>query len=147
MTQELENQILVVAGERKAYDKVCAAKKISYQDWQDANSILLSGLLETEQKVKDAEALLRELTLKAFAETGNKAPAVGVGVREVTTYSYDNVEALAWAKEHGLCLKLDDNAFKKQVKISPLPFVTSSTEAQATISQDLRLRNEVRDGI
>lgn len=136
---ELEEQIKVVAEARRDALKLSNEKKRAHDKWETENSEMLSEVSATAVIVSMAEDLLRELTLKAYVETGNKAPAVGVGIRDITTYSYDVAEALAWAKEHKLCLKLDDNAFKKQVKATPkdLPFVTSKTEPQATIAQDL----------
>ena len=138
---QLEEQIKVVAEERRAYDRACDAKKISYQDWQDANSLLLSSLLETELKVKGTEAKLRELTLQAYSETGNKAPAVGVGIREVTKMEYDPKEAYTWATEHTMALKLDVAAFEKYVKLEPqnYHFVAVSQEPIATIATKLEV--------
>lgn len=139
MTQELEAQIKVVAEARGVLQYLKLSKVAAYTNWEAEAwfKALLDELYDASARVVGAEDKLRDLTLQAFADTGNKAPAVGVGIREVTTYSYDNVEALVWAKEHDLCLKLDDTAFKKQVKVSPLPFVTATTEPQATIAQDL----------
>ena len=139
MPEELLAQIKVVAEERKAYDRICNAKKISYQDWQDANITLLSSLLETEQRVKDAETLLRELTLKAYAETGEKAPAPGVGIREVTILTYDGKVAFDWAKAHKMALKLDVSAFEKIVKADTPDFVKVTTEPKATIATELKV--------
>ena len=140
MEQKLESQIKVVA---EARDRLQWAKT-TVQDmrdiWERRYADELSEMSSASLQVAEAEALLRELTLQAYAETGNKAPAVGVGVREVTTYFYDPTEALTWAKEHSLCLKLDVEAFKKQVKVSPLPFVTATTEPQATIATELEIK-------
>ena len=136
---ELEKQIKVVVEARRAYDRGCDAKKITYQDWQDANSTLLSCLLETEQRVKDAETLLRELTLQAYAETGNKTPAVGVGIRERTVLTYDGKVAFDWAKAHKMALKLDTRAFEKIAKADTPDFVKITTEPQATIATELKV--------
>lgn len=134
---ELEEQIKVVAEARDRLQWAKATVQDMRDIWERKYADELSAMSSASLQVAEAEATLRDLTLKAYTKTGSKSPAVGVGIKEVTTYSYDNAEALAWAKEHSLCLKLDDTAFKKQVKISPLPFVTSTTEPQATIAQDL----------
>ena len=45
--------------------------------------------------------------------------------------------ALKWAIEHKLALQLDKKAFEGIAKQSPLDFVTSTTEIQATIASVL----------
>ncbi|KKM97315.1 hypothetical protein LCGC14_1169370 [marine sediment metagenome] len=139
MTQ-LEEQIKVVMETRQYSKKMAGQRTAMYNSFMEENANFFGDVATAASVVSEAEALLRELTLKAYTETGSKNPAVGVGIREVTTYSYDSVVALAWGMEHGLCLKLDDTAFKKQVKISPLPFVTATTEPQATIATDLEIK-------
>ena len=134
---ELEEQIKVVAQARKVAEVEAQAKKIAYEQWEEDHSIMLGMVAESKQAVTDAEALLRELTLKAYKETGDKHPAKGVDIREVTTYSYNEDEALKWAIEHKMALKLDKDKFKNHVKADPPNFVTVSQEPQATISSNL----------
>ena len=136
--KDIEKQINLVVEERKAYDRGCAAKKISYQDWQDANNTLLSSLIETEQRVKDAETQLREMAVATFVETGEKQVAPGIGIREVTKYSYSENEALKWTIEHKMALMLDVTKFKSHVKADPPDFVLITTEPQATIATELK---------
>ena len=108
---------------------------------------MLDEVAITAQFVSDYEAQLRALTLQAYAETGNKTPAPGVAVREVTKLSYNLQEALDWAIEHKMALKLDTPAFERIAKASPLPLVTVSQEPQATIASDLNKCLELRGAI
>lgn len=85
----------------------------------------------------DEENELRDRTLKAYAETGDKAPAEGVGIREVTKLEYDTKVAFDWAVEHTMAIKLDVSAFEKIAKVSPPNFVTVFQEPQATIATNL----------
>ena len=89
------------------------------------------------KNLEQAEAKLREITLAAYAETGNKTPAPGVGIREAAKLVYDERDALGWAKEHHLALQLDRKAFEKIAKADKLDCVEYLTEIVATIATDL----------
>jgi len=139
MLEQLKDQILVVVEARDDANLATSIREVSYQKWVKANE----GLLNTESLAKldrdTAEAKLRELTLQAYAETGDKAPMVGVGIREVTKLDYDKTVAFKWATEHVMALKLDTTAFEKIVKASPLDFVFQYLEPQATIATQLEV--------
>lgn len=133
----LREQIKVVAEARQALSIAVDAKKLLHDEWENQNIELLNDVARKITVTADAEALLRELTLQTYAETGNKAPAVGVGIRVRTILSYLASDALSWAIEHKLALKLDSSTFEKIAKTSNLPFVTISEEPQATIATEL----------
>ncbi len=134
---ELEEQIKVVATARKLAQEKADVWKVARTTWEEANKGLLDEAMQTSQFVQVAETILRELTLQAYAQTGNKAPAGGVGIREVTKLEYDNAIAFRWAIEHSMALKLDTNSFEKIAKASPLDFVKTTLQPQATIATDL----------
>ena len=137
MTTQLEGQIKVVAEARGRIAQLREEKNLALSMWENENKELLRHLDTTAEAVNVAEAWLRTLTLQAYNETGNKAPAVGVGIREVTKLTYGPREALTWATDHRMALKLDVSAFEKIVKVSPLDFVTITQEPQATIATNL----------
>lgn len=137
--EQLKAQIKVVAEARETARVFKERKESAYTDWETQNRALLDDNAFANQQVIDVETKLRELTLKAYAETGNKAPVEGVGIREVTKLDYDVREAYKWALEHSLALKLDTSAFEKIAKSSPLGFVTTFTEPQATIATQLEV--------
>lgn len=137
MIEQLQEQIKVVAKARRIYNGACLAKKLSYDKWVDDNVGLIASVVEVEERVREAEASLRELTLQAYAETGDKAPAEGVGIREVTKLGYDGRVAFDWAKSHKMALQLDKRAFEKIAKADPMDFVKITTEPQATIATNL----------
>ena len=134
---ELEKQIEFVAAARRVARDKLDQKKASLAKWEEVNQDLLKDVLMAADVVSTAENQLREFTLQAYAETGNKAPAVGVGIREVTKLEYDNKEAFNWAIGHEMALKLDSRAFEKIAKASPLDFVKTYQEPQATIATNL----------
>lgn len=143
-TISLLDQIKVVAEARsnaKAYNE---EKKKIYEEVEEKHASLFADAFNANQIVGEAETLLRELTIKAYNETGSKQPALGVNIRETTKLNYDPKEALKWAMEHQIALSLDKKSFEGFAKATPLDFVEVTTEAQATIATDL---NKVLEGI
>ena len=139
---ELIEQIKVVAEARRKAQGLSEAKKSSLDRWEQDNLRLLSEVASATEQVGEAEAKLRELTLQAYEETGDKAPAPGVGIREVTKLEYDQRKAFEWALEHKIVLKLDVSAFEKMAKMASETrpsFVTIFTEPQAIIATNLEV--------
>ena len=137
MIEELEQQIKVVAQARLNKEFLAGLKAKAMIEWETQHSGLLDDLGNNASFLTEAETRLRELTLEAYRETGNKTPCQGVAVREVTKLDYDPLVALGWATDHRIMLKLDIPAFEKYVKALPLEFVQIRQEPHATISQDL----------
>jgi len=136
MTEELKAQIKVVVGARQAAVKASEAKNVAFKDWKANNQALFDDADETSFAQDMAEEKLRELTLKAYAETGNKAPVPGVGIR------INQKVALDWAKAHKMALSLDKRAFEKMAKAGPETkpdFVKIIEEPQATIATNLEV--------
>lgn len=131
-------QINAVVDARIELAYLAAAKKELTEKWDADNRTLLDSIASAKEMVVGGESALRELAIQEYNDTGIKALAEGVGVREVTNYEYDPAEALEWAVEHKMALKLDETAFKKIVKATPLPFVNATIKPQATIAPDLK---------
>jgi len=134
---ELENQIKVVAQARKLAKEAVEAKISAYSEWEMANRNLIDNVTQTSEFASAAETVLRDLTIQVYQATGNKAPAFGVGIRELTKLEYDPKEALKWAMSHQIALSLDKKSFEGFAKATPLEFVKVNVEAQATIATDL----------
>ena len=140
-TSGLKAQINEVVEARGKAREASCQRVAEYNKWLEANQSLFDNEKSTKCDQDLAEIKLRELTLQAYAETGNKAPEVGVGIREVTKLDYDSKEAFNWAMEHKMAVKLDVSAFEKIVKVASETrpaFVTVSQEPQATIATDLQ---------
>ena len=137
MFEQLREQVGIVARARGETQKAIEMKNSSYQKWLEANQSLLDNESDTKNVCQKAESTLRELTLQAYAATGNKAPVDGVGIREVTKLEYDTKVAFNWAVEHSMALKLDTSGFEKIAKVSPPEFVRIFQEPQATIATNL----------
>ena len=137
MTDKLKEQIKLVVEARSTKVQLDQLKTERYSQWEYENHDLLLEISEARDRVGDVEERLRELTLQAYADTGNKAPAPGLGIRERTVLTYENKVALDWAKAHKMAIQLDKKAFEKIAKADPPSFVTISTEPQATIATNL----------
>ncbi len=136
---DLENQVRVVAEARQIRDEVVNAKKEAQEKWATDHQAMLDEVDRISMIASNEEATLRDLTLQAYAETGNKAPAEGVGIRERVVLTYDGKVAFDWAKSHKMALQLDKRAFEKIVKADTPDFVKVSTEAIATIATELKV--------
>ena len=136
--QELKAQIAVVAETRKQALAITVALNAGrsqvLSQWEEQNHIALVQAKLAGETRDAAEAKLRAMTLEAYLETGNKAPAPGIGIRILTKLDYKTETAFEWAVNHRLALKLDVPAFEKIAKASPLEFVSLREEPQATIA-------------
>ena len=137
--QQLKEQIRVVAGARETTRKAVEERNRLLAEWTETNKEVFTRASDASLLMGEAEEKLRELTLQAYAETGDKAPVIGVGIRERTVLTYDNKVAFDWAKAHKMALKLDTSAFEKIAKASPPEFVKITTEPQATIATQLEV--------
>ena len=133
----IRDQIRRVHLARQRAELARASVDLSKQVWEDDNKALIADSRDAAEGVTVAEAALREMALLAYAETGNKAPAPGVGIRVVARLDYDLRAALAWAKEHDMALSLDKRAFEKIADVQEIACVRKSEEATATIAGDL----------
>ena len=140
MANGLEQQIGLVAKLRQDAQKASEAKILARVTWENENRLLLDLAVSTAKMVEEAETRLREMTLAVYASTGNKAPAIGVGIREITKLEYNPKVAFTWATEHNMALKLDTSAFEKIAKVSPPEFVRVYTEPIATIASILDIQ-------
>ena len=139
MIEQLKEQIKVVVETRCKAQTLKEMVSELRTEWEKYNAQTLDNLTQAGADVAAEEAKLRELTLQAYAETGNKAPVPGVGIREMTKLEYDEKVAFDWAKAHKMALKLDTKAFEKIAKADTPDFVKIITEPQATIATQLEI--------
>ena len=137
----MEAQIQRVRELRNTVAELQAQRAKLENEFHLANDELFVDLATAKKECDEAEQVLRDMTIKAYEETGNKAPAVGVGTRVVTKLLYDVGKAFEWAKQHGLALKLDTAAFEKIAKADKPDFVAVEESPQATIATDLNKEN------
>lgn len=135
--KELKEQINAVVEARVAVKEATELRASEYQKWLKTNQHLFDFENNAKFDCQEAEATLRNLALETYAVTGDKAVALGIGIRVKTVLNYEDKEAMSWAMEHKLALKLDFSAFEKIAKTSNLMFVTITEEPQATIATEL----------
>jgi len=135
----LERQIEAVRDFRAKLAQEKTILDTSREEWYAQNSEQIIYVEHIKHELELSEAALREATLSAYEETGNKKPAPGVGIREAKKVIYEKPDALAWAKDHGVCLDLDHKAFEALAKSCDgrdMPCEVK-VEAQATIAREL----------
>lgn len=122
---------------------LCDARKAELAAKKEAfdreNAALISAMAADADSLARAEDGLRRMALAAYAATGSKHPAPGVGIRVSKVTRYMDEAAIAWAIDHGhnSLLKLDSRKFEKVALELGLDFVEFSEVAQATLARDL----------
>jgi hypothetical protein len=137
MIEKLLEQIKAVSQARDIVAKAKSDYEQAFNEWQESNQQLIEFRQRAVEVQNEAEVKLRELTIQAYQETGDKKPAPGVGIREITKLNYDSDQAFKWALEHKIALTLDRKNFEQIAKSSPPDFVEVSMDIQATIATDL----------
>jgi hypothetical protein len=138
MYEEIKEQIKVVVEARQNVGATAKAVSEARILWEEENKVIIQDSLNASIACMEAEAKLRELTLNAFNQTGDKTLIPGVKIRMLTKFEYDPRMAFKWAIEHSMALSLDTRAFEKIAKASPPDFVTVNQVPQATIATELK---------
>lgn len=111
-----------------------AAIEALQNEWNNANAELVQEHADAVTSASTAETALRQGIVEAFRETGSKQLGGGLSVRVNKRLVYDDKRALAWAKEHGLCLALDKKAFEKIAAVDQPDFVAVEESPVAVIA-------------
>ena len=136
---ELKERINEVVQARQQLKVALEKRHESYSAWEEANMVILDNESNARTVCQGLEAELREATIADYALTGNKSPEVGLGIRVKTCLAYEGKDAMEWAVEHKLALRLDTSSFEKIAKTNNLPFVTITEEPSATIATELQV--------
>lgn len=81
--------------------------------WKDEHQPLRELVDAAAEELRKADGKVRVMTIAAFRATGEKRPAVGVSIRVGQRASYPEDEALAWARQTGIALKVDERALER----------------------------------
>ena len=135
----IHEHVLRVQGARSTVAGLKGEVEQLKRDFDRRNAAILEALEDARNALVDDERVLRALAVELFALTGNKAPAPGVGIREVSRAEYDPEQALGWAVEKRMFVLLDRTNFERFAKSVPaqVPFVKIIRQPEATISPDL----------
>ena len=142
----LREKLLDVHSLRVKHGRICAVRLLAEADFKEKHAHVYQAEAQAAQDLAEAQDAVRLLALAAY-DGENKAVTPGVAIREVTEYDYTDDEAYAWAKNHGLCLKLDAKAFKDVCRVDRArpSFVGVRIVPTATIAQDLGKALRVED--
>jgi len=135
----LEAQIAKVRDIRATYSGEKSKLDAAYNQWLTINKDAFLCLDSLKESLIIEEETLREMTIIAYQETGNKKPAPGVSVRMTKKAEYNATEALLWAKKHDACLSLDEKAYKTALIAGIFADAPGRVveEPQATIAKEL----------
>ncbi len=105
--------------------------------WEEQNADLVSEARELKTRLTEEELRLRDMTVAEYRATGKKKPTEGVGVRLSIDVVYEEAKAFEWARDNGLCLALDNKAFRALALHQDFDFVQRLQTAAGTIATDL----------
>lgn len=123
-------------------DKKLADEKLQATSQYAIVQAIHDDISAMNQSVSTLRDEINQLTLLAYATTGNKKPAPGVGIRVSKSLAYDELKARDYCVNNLVeALKLDKRAFEKYAngvsEVKPLDFVTIIEIPSATIATDL----------
>ena len=133
----LQGQIRQVAAQRHLVCQLTDEYDRERKAWQESHAELCESYDTAKADLMEQEQTLRDTVVPVYQQTGNKAPAPGVGVRIITELAYEPAQALDWAKSHEMALALDKRAFESIAKVQCLEFVRRVMVPQATIATNL----------
>lgn len=138
----LADQIAAVIAARTRAAEATGLLSQARNQWELEHKAELDAARVAREDLQDAEENLRVAATRMWlaSDRTTKTLAPGVGIREITRYAFHPDHAFAWAKEHGMCLQLDEKAFKKVADAGAVPatVVTIYTEPVATLATELR---------
>lgn len=121
-----------------------AANKIALEEFIKTRSTDMADENIIKLDICELESLIKGLAVEAYKKDPaiGKKPFAGIGIQESTKteYQYSVAEALKWAMQKEICIRLDDKAFEAICATPAKPdFVDVSTETtvKATIATDL----------
>jgi hypothetical protein len=96
------------------------------------------SLIERIAKLKGE---VEDEAITEFNKTQEKKLLGGIGIRQTKVFTYDENEALQWAKKSGLCLTLDKKSFEKIASVQKLTLVTETIIPKVTFPKKIQLED------
>jgi len=129
-TVEKLKEITVSLNEKKELLKQLQEK------FNNENKTLLEEIVSLNTQLEEQTAIVKYDAIEDFKVNGVKKLVGGIGIRETKDISYNETEALKWAKEKDLFITLDKKAFEKNAESLNLEFVKVNKVVQATIPKE-----------
>ena len=134
---DIKKTMQTLKNQRDTYTDVSEMLRQRQDLFNNQNAELINSRLEIQKEIFELETKAREFALEQFEVTKN--PKIGYGLKIVqrTQCEYDDAEALTWAINCGLALKLDTTKFKKIAEVEKLNFVTFDKKPSCNIDSNI----------
>ncbi|MEW6095063.1 MAG: hypothetical protein AB1567_00860 [bacterium] len=112
------------------------------RQFEEENGELILALNSFQAGLEEKKQEIKIIAEEEFKITGQKKLLGGIGIREGINLIYDSDKAFAWAKEHSLCLQLDQKTFEKIAKETLIDFVSRETKITVTFPAKIQIEEE-----
>lgn len=145
MTEKgLKEQMKTVRDLRIKTAELKERKKRLLEAFEKENEELFLAVKMESETLVAAEEYARALAIVEFDQTGEKQLYAGIVIKQMSRLRYLESTAMAWAKEHGMALKLDVKAFEKIAKADKVYFVYYDTENTAALPKEIKIEGETQ---
>ena len=129
-------ELKVLRDNELEYNTILTGLQISFAE---KHKNMIHSMATIKEAIGKLEASIKTKALNQYEEDGEKKLAFGVGIQVKKDVLFDDDLAFAWAKETGLCLKLDLSAFKKIAKVQKIKWTYIGDRTIATIPTDIKI--------
>lgn len=119
-------------------NQVMESLAIKESVFMDQTKPFKDKIFDLNNQIFALKETIQDEALETFAVTGEKKMFGGIGIQVRTNIEYDKGLAFDWSKEHNLCLKLDDSAFKKLAKTNAIDFVSVTEKTVVTFPAQIK---------
>jgi hypothetical protein len=138
--EQIEAQVRRLAEIRRRKDEVDTKIKEAQTAFLESIKPLTEEAKQLGSERASAEAMLKASTLAHYEQTKETRPTAGVQVKLYAQLEYDLEKADKWTRDRGLARipeKLDQGAFEKIAKATPIDFVVEKQVPKVTIATNL----------
>ena len=105
--------------------------------FEEENKELIERISKLSEELSVDKERIKVQAEEEFKVTGNKKLLGGIGIRVGIRINYEREKAFTWAKEHSLCLSLDERGFEKIAKTQDIDFVSKEEKLTVTFPQKI----------
>jgi hypothetical protein len=131
--------VRIYAAKKEEVENLKAILNRKREEFDAENRELIDQLSLAKEELNEVIADVRNDAVFEFAETGKKKLFGGIGIREKTVIKYEEAEALKWAKEKDMFIRLDKKSFENAVPGLSLDFVKIEKDIQVTFPKEVKI--------
>ena len=128
MKQKVNLLAETISNETKLKEEIENKKK----EFDETNAQLFKDYANVREKIIGIKIEISSEAEEEFRKSGLKKLYGGIGIRVMEKLVYEDEKAFDWAKEHSLCLKLDNRSFEKLAKTQDIAFVKKEEKVSVT---------------